>query len=143
MSANLGRRRCLAGRGAYTQAGMVGHLLVVDDAAPIRTRLRQILEEAGYRVSEAENGAVALDLLDEPGIDMLLVDVNMPVVGGLEFIERARQQPDYRDTPIFVLTAESRPEVVQRCRELGVTAWLVKPIKPEVLLRGLARVLAA
>lgn len=119
------------------------HVLVVDDAAPIRIRLRQILEGAGYEVTEAENGAVALSMLDEPTFDMFVVDVNMPVVGGLEFIERARRQPHYASTPIFVLTAESRPEVVERCRQLGVTAWLVKPVKPDVLLRGLQRVLAA
>ena len=122
---------------------MAQHVLVVDDAAPIRMRLRQILEGAGYLVTTAENGAVALAMLDETGFDMFVVDVNMPIVGGLEFIERARQQAAYASTPIFVLTAESRPEVVDRCRQLGVTAWLVKPVKPEVLLRGLHKVLAA
>jgi two-component system chemotaxis response regulator CheY len=116
-------------------------ILIVDDSASVRQQLRRALEAEGFTVSEAENGQRGLDLCREGPIDLLIVDVNMPVMDGLEMIGKLRDLSEYRKTPIFVLTTESGMATVKQGKAAGATAWIVKPVKPDVLLKGVRHVL--
>jgi two-component system chemotaxis response regulator CheY len=118
-------------------------ILIVDDSMSVRTQLRQALEGDGFQVLEAENGQRGLDVCRENSIDLLIVDVNMPVMDGIEMIGRMRQIQQYKKTPIFVLTTESGVATAKQGKAAGATAWIIKPIKPEILIRGIRKVLTS
>src|SRR5688500_8819834 len=117
-------------------------ILVVDDSVTVRQQLRGCLEGAGYSVVEAENGQAAIDLARTRQVELIIVDVLMPVMNGISAIEGLRKLPGYAETPIFVLTTESSGSAAKAGKTAGATAWIVKPFKPDVLLKGVARVLA-
>jgi two-component system, chemotaxis family, chemotaxis protein CheY len=116
-------------------------VLIVDDSAAVRRQLRRALEGDGYSVVEAENGQRGIEAANEGRVDLMIVDVNMPVMDGLEMIGKVRELESYKKTPIFVLTTESGANVVKQGKALGATAWIVKPVKPEVLVKGIRGVL--
>lgn len=116
-------------------------ILVVDDSATIRTQIRTCLIPAGHDVIEAENGAIGLQLAKHHTFDFYLVDVNMPVMSGLEMLEQIRKVEGCADIPAFVLTTESSKEMVARGKQCGATAWIVKPFKGPLLVKGIAHVL--
>jgi two-component system chemotaxis response regulator CheY len=103
-------------------------ILIVDDSATILMSLRNNLEIAGYTVHSSKNGKEALDLL-QTGIkpNLIITDVNMPVMTGLEFIQQARLLPSCRFIPILLLTTETSQDKKQEAKKLGATGWLVKP----------------
>jgi two-component system chemotaxis response regulator CheY len=103
-------------------------ILVVDDSATIVMSLRNNLEIAGYDVESASNGQEALDKL-KSGVkpNLIITDVNMPVMGGLAFIKEARKLANCRFTPILILTTESSTERKTEAKSLGATGWLIKP----------------
>jgi len=117
-------------------------ILVVDDSATIRHQVRTCLQSAGHTVLEAENGALGLQKAKDHPIDMAIVDVNMPVMNGLEMLGNLRSIPGKESIPVFVLTTESSKDLVSRGKQHGATAWIVKPFKPDVLAKGVAHVLA-
>jgi two-component system chemotaxis response regulator CheY len=82
-------------------------ILIVDDSASVRRQLRESLEDEGFGVREAENGERGVEAALEGPVDLFIVDVNMPVMDGLEMISRVRATKEHKDTPIFVLTTES------------------------------------
>jgi two-component system chemotaxis response regulator CheY len=118
-------------------------ILVVDDAASVRTQLRLALESEGFAVLEAENGQRGYDTAAAQPVDLMIVDVNMPVMDGFEMIERVRSLERYSAVPIFVLTTESGMATVRQGKAAGATAWIVKPVKPEVLVKGIRGILGA
>ena len=117
-------------------------ILIVDDSATIRMQLRGCLEPEGHDVTEADNGAVGLQRAKAGAFDLVIVDINMPVMSGLEMLEALREVPAARSVPAFVLTTESSKAMVARGKKCGATAWIVKPFKPELLVRGVAHVLS-
>lgn len=120
---------------------MSSMILVVDDSATIRHQVRTCLQDAGHTVIEAENGALGLQKAKDYPIDMAIVDVNMPVMNGLEMLANLRNIPGKESIPVFVLTTESSKDLVTRGKQHGATAWIVKPFKPDVLAKGVAHVL--
>jgi two-component system chemotaxis response regulator CheY len=118
-------------------------ILVVDDAASVRTQLRLALESEGFTVLEAENGQRGYDTAAAQPVDLMIVDVNMPVMDGFEMIARVRSLDRYSAVPIFVLTTESGMATVRQGKAAGATAWIVKPVKPEVLVKGIRGILGA
>lgn len=116
-------------------------IMTVDDSASIRQMVGFTLQEAGYEVAEAEDGQKALDELDGKPVKMIITDLNMPVMDGIELIQRVREHPDYRTIPIVMLTTESQAEMKQRGKEAGATGWIVKPFKPEQLISVIRKVL--
>jgi two-component system chemotaxis response regulator CheY len=116
-------------------------ILVVDDSATVRRSLREGLEASGFDVVEADNGERGLEAVQESPVHLMLVDVNMPVMDGFEMIAKVRESPAHKQTPIFVLTTESGTNAAKRGKEVGVTAWIVKPVKTDVLVRGIRAVL--
>jgi two-component system, chemotaxis family, chemotaxis protein CheY len=120
---------------------MPGVILAVDDSASMRQMVRYTLESAGYEVVQAADGVEALDYAKGSGVDLVLTDVNMPNMDGISLIRELRQLPDYRFTPLLMLTTEAGLEKKQEGKAAGATGWLVKPFNPEQLVATLRKVL--
>jgi len=116
-------------------------ILAVDDSASMRGMVAFTLRSAGYEVSEAENGQLALDAARASRFDLVLADVNMPVMDGLSMVRELRVLPEYKGVPILMLTTESNTEKKMEGKAAGATGWLVKPFDPEQLLATVRRVL--
>lgn len=110
-------------------------ILVVDDSETVRQVLQMTLANSGFHVVEAEDGRDALNKLAYNTIDMMITDLNMPNMDGLELIKQVRQAGAHRFTPIVMLTTESSEEKKLAGREAGASGWIVKPFKPEQLLK--------
>jgi len=117
-------------------------LLIVDDSASMRQMLAFALGSGGYQVHEAEDGQAALDIARGTRFDAVVTDVNMPRMDGIELIRQLRQLPDYRFTPLLMLTTESGTEKKMEGKAAGATGWLVKPFDPDQLLATVRKVLA-
>jgi two-component system chemotaxis response regulator CheY len=116
-------------------------ILIVDDSPTVRQQLRLCLETGGYTVVEAVNGKAGLEQAEKTKVNMVISDVNMPIMNGIDFIRELRKRPTYQTTPVFVLTTESGANYAQMGKEAGATVWIVKPFKPEMLLKGIKKVL--
>ena len=119
---------------------MAKTILTVDNSRTMRDMLRATLAAAGYTVVQAEHGQDGLDKLQAGRADLIITDVNMPVMGGITFVERCRAQARTLSTPILILTTESSGEMKARGRAAGATGWIVKPFNPETLLRVVEKV---
>jgi two-component system chemotaxis response regulator CheY len=117
-------------------------ILIVDDSATMLMSLKTTLVMSGFKVETANNGQAALDQL-KSGVkpDLILTDINMPVMGGFELIAKARALSGYRFTPILTLTTESETAKRAEGKSLGATGWLVKPISGNDLIKVIKQVL--
>ena len=112
--------------------------LIVDDSRFVRGYVRGLLEEKGIACEEAGDGQAALDLvLGGKPFDLALVDWNMPVMNGLDFIEALRAQPAYDHVRILMVTSETESDQVTRAINAGANEYLMKPFSPEVLIAKL------
>lgn len=116
-------------------------VLAADDSESIRRMVELTLDEEDHEISMAEDGLQALEIAREEQFDLVITDINMPNMGGLELIRNLRELDNYRLTPIICLTTESSDEQKQRGREAGATGWIVKPFSAEKLLSVVQRVL--
>ena len=107
---------------------MTKTVLTIDDSRTMRDMLQLALVEAGYRVIQP--------------VDAVITDINMPRLDGFGFIEGMRADPQYRGTPVLVLTTESDAAKKQRARDAGATGWIVKPFDPVKLIDAVRRVAA-
>lgn len=114
-------------------------ILAVDDAVSLRRMLVDCLKRGGYEVFEAADGREALDQLRSCKPDMVITDLTMPVMDGLEFIEAARREPEGQAVPMLLLTTETAAHLKQRAREIRATGWLNKPFDPDQVLRLVAQ----
>jgi two-component system chemotaxis response regulator CheY len=115
-------------------------ILTIDDSRTMRDMLRLTLTDAGYRVIQAVDGLEGLAVLRNEGPDAVITDINMPVLDGFGFIEKARADERFRDIPILVLTTESTASMKDRARGAGATGWITKPFDPQKLKDALMRV---
>lgn len=115
-------------------------IITVDDAATMRRLVGFALREVGHDVIEAEDGEDALRVLGTASVDLVITDVNMPRMDGIELVRRLRALPSFKSTPILLLTTESDPEKKQQGREAGATGWITKPFKPAQLVAAVAKV---
>ena len=113
---------------------MAKRVMTVDDSATVRQVLQMTLEGAGYDVVEAVDGEDALDKLSGQTVDMLVTDLNMPRLDGINLIQQVRLKPGNRFMPIIMLTTESQPEKKSAGKAAGASGWITKPFKPEQLL---------
>jgi two-component system chemotaxis response regulator CheY len=116
-------------------------VLIVDDSVTMRQMVSFTLREAKFDVVEAENGADALKKLKAFAPDLIVTDLNMPVMDGLTLIRSARALPPTRYIPILMLTTENQPEKKAEAKAAGATGWIVKPFNPPNLLAVIAKVL--
>jgi two-component system chemotaxis response regulator CheY len=112
--------------------------LVVDDSRAIRHVLANMLQQFGFQVAQAAHGAEGLQLLAS-GLrpDVILVDWNMPVMNGLEFIQQVRSQPGLQDLPLMMVTTETETERVQAALAAGANEYVMKPFDQAILAEKL------
>jgi two-component system chemotaxis response regulator CheY len=117
-------------------------ILVVDDSVTMVLSIKTALTMNGFEVETANNGQQALDKLNA-GLkpSLILTDINMPIMGGMELIGKVRAMPAYRFTPILTLTTETEASKRDEGKRLGATGWLVKPVTGDDLVRVIKKVL--
>lgn len=121
---------------------MAKTILVVDDSGTMVLSLKNNLEIAGFAVQTASDGVKGLERLKAgPKPDLIITDINMPNMGGIEFIGKARTTPGFRFTPILVLTTESQQARRDEAKKAGATGWMVKPVAGADLLKIVKQVL--
>lgn len=113
---------------------MAATILVADDSATMRMIVQATLTGAGWKVLTAGNGQEALEMAKSHPVDLVVSDWNMPVMGGLELIQGLREQDQYLDVPVLVLTTEDDVDSKMAARDPGVCGWLSKPVDPDVLV---------
>jgi two-component system chemotaxis response regulator CheY len=113
---------------------MLKKIMTVDDSPTVRKVLNETLSGAGYQVVEASDGEEAVNKLEQTDIDLLVTDLNMPNMDGVELIKRVRQQPGKRFMPIIMLTSVSQKEMKAAGKKAGASGWVTKPFRPEQLL---------
>lgn len=116
-------------------------VLVVDDAVTMRQMVSFTLKRGGYEVIEAEHGQDALDKLQNTTADLVITDLNMPVMDGITLIQNLRKLASMKNKPILMLTTEGLASKKEAGKAAGATGWIVKPFDPEKLLQTLAKVL--
>jgi len=119
----------------------MARILAVDDSASMRQMVSFTLKAAGHTVMDAEDGNQALNIAKTQSFDLVLTDVNMPIMDGLTLTKELRTLADYRFTPILILTTEAGKDKKQEGRAAGATGWLVKPFNPDQLLATIKKVL--
>lgn len=120
------------------------NVLIVDDSSIVRKVLMKAFGMSTIKVNsffEAENGKVGLELLKTNWIDIIFLDINMPVMNGMEFMKALASDPAYRETPVIVVSTEGSRERKEELLQAGVKAYLRKPATPEALVETVTRVL--
>ncbi|MFY7838349.1 MAG: response regulator [Novosphingobium sp.] len=118
-------------------------ILTVDDSASMRMAIRIALDGAGHEVVEAADGVEGLSKAREAKFDLIITDLNMPNMNGLEMIREIRRLPIQAGTPIIFLTTESDDAMKQEAKFAGATGWLVKPFVADHLIKVTRKVLGA
>lgn len=116
-------------------------ILTVDDSPSMRQMVSFTLKSAGYEVIEASDGTEALTKARTRKVDLVITDLNMPNTDGISLIAELRKLPEYKFTPILMLTTESGSEKKQAGKAAGATGWIVKPFNPDQLLKTVSKVL--
>lgn len=116
-------------------------ILIVDDSLSTRSLLRTAFEAKGARVLEAENGRDGLWRARSELADLVVCDIHMPVMDGLAMIQELRKLPQYRTTPVFVLTSDPTLSRAAEGKKAGADAWVVKPVNPVTLWKAIEKAL--
>jgi two-component system chemotaxis response regulator CheY len=116
-------------------------VMTVDDSASVRQTVSFTLKEAGYEVVEAVDGKDALNKLNAEPVNVLITDINMPNLNGIELVRKMRANPVQKFIPIILLTTESQESKKQEGKDAGATGWIVKPFRPDQLLAVVKKVL--
>ena len=115
-------------------------VLAVDDSKTMRDMVAFTLSDAGFEVIKAEDGQNALSVLGNDKVDLVITDVNMPNMNGIELFKALRSNPVHKSTPILILTTESGDGLKAEGKSAGATGWIVKPFVPEKLLQVVNKV---
>ena len=113
---------------------MAKTIMIVDDSASIRTVVGIALRGEGYTVIEAKDGQDAINKLTGQKVNLIISDVNMPIMDGITFVKQVKTMAAYKFTPIIMLTTESDESKKREGQAAGARAWVVKPFKPEQML---------
>lgn len=119
---------------------MAKKALTVDDSKTMREMVSFTLKSAGFEVHEAEDGVQAVNLLAGNKVDVVITDLNMPNMNGIELIRKLRADPNHRTTPILMLTTEADGAKKEEGKAAGATGWIVKPFQPEKLVAVVQKV---
>lgn len=114
---------------------MAKAILVVDDSDTLRQVVRMVLTGAGFEITEATDGRDAIAKLGSRKFNLVISDVNMPGMDGLTFLKVLRNHPEHKFTPVVMLTTETNETKQQQGKQAGAKAWLVKPFRPDSLLK--------
>lgn len=116
-------------------------ILAVDDSASMRQMVSFTLKGAGYTVTEAVDGVDALEKAKQESFDLVITDVNMPRMDGITLIKELRALPNFRFTPLLMLTTESGADKKTAGKAAGATGWIVKPFNPDQLVKTVQKVI--
>ncbi|MGK3966517.1 response regulator [Sorangium sp. So ce118] len=116
-------------------------ILLVEDSSTVRQQVGILLSGAGYGILEADNGrdAIAAVAAQKEGLAMIIADVNMPVMNGIEMVQGLRDKNLASGVPILMLTTEGQPELIEKARKAGAKGWIIKPFKPDLLLAAVKK----
>lgn len=115
-------------------------ILVVDDSDTIRLEVKRALTSGGFSLLEARDGLEGLAVVTaNPDLSLVVLDVNMPVMNGLEMLERMAANPDTKGIPVVLLTTEAENALIVRAKAAGAKGWFIKPVKAEMLLMAAKR----
>ena len=117
-------------------------VLAVDDSASMRSLVTYVLKQAGFDVVVVEDGQEALDYARHNTVDLVLTDIHMPNLNGIDLIKELRALPHYKFVPMLVLTTESGTKKKMQGRAAGATGWIVKPFDPAQLVSTIEKVLS-
>ncbi|NJD57296.1 MAG: response regulator [Nitrospirae bacterium] len=120
---------------------MTKKIMTVDDSASMRQMVGFTLRQHGYDIVEAVNGADALKKLEKEKIDMMITDINMPEMDGINLVRKVRENPSYKFIPIIILTTEYQTEKKEEGKAAGATGWIVKPFRPDQLVGVVRKVM--
>lgn len=118
---------------------MAKTIMIVDDSASLRSVVGIALKGAGYDVLEGCDGKDALSKLNGQKVHLIISDVNMPNMDGISFLSAVKQLPNYKFTPVIMLTTESQEAKKREGQAAGAKAWMVKPFKPDMLLSAVQK----
>jgi len=116
-------------------------ILIVDDSASMRQLVTLTLNNAGFNVIQAKDGKDGVNKFSRDKMDLVITDLNMPVMDGIEMIRQIRSGNSHQFVPIILLTTESQEEKKKQGKQAGATGWIVKPFKPEQLVAVAKKVL--
>ena len=120
---------------------MKKRILFVDDSESIRELVGFSLEEAGFEVYKGINGADALEKIKDIEVDLVLTDLNMPIMNGIMLVQALRKEEKYKYLPILILTTETEQKKRVEAKDAGATGWIVKPFDKERLLKIINKVI--
>jgi len=123
---------------------MAKTILVVDDSASLRRVVNLALTSAGYEIIEAGDGVEGLKKLAELAgkkVHLIISDVNMPRMDGIEFVTELKKQAAFKFTPVIMLTTEGDDEIKQAGRTAGAKAWIIKPFNPDQMLNAVSKLI--
>lgn len=116
-------------------------IMIVDDSASLRQVVAIALKGAGYETIEACDGKDALSKMTGQKIHLIISDVNMPNMDGITFVKNVKQHPNYKFTPIIMLTTENQDTKKKEGQAAGAKAWVVKPFRPEQMLDAVSKLI--
>jgi two-component system chemotaxis response regulator CheY len=115
-------------------------VLVVDDSATVRQQVAQVLTKVGFEVLEAADGQIGADMINGDGsINVVICDVNMPRVNGIEMVISVKSNQKNADLPILMLTTDGQPALIKKAKEAGARGWIVKPFNPAQLVAAVQK----
>lgn len=118
-------------------------ILVVDDSATVRQQVGLALSQAGYVVLEAGDGVEGLQMIEKGGVSMVICDVNMPRMSGLDMLDRIKGDARHASIPVVMLTTEGQPALVERAKKSGAKGWIVKPFKADLMIAAVNKLVGA
>jgi two-component system, chemotaxis family, chemotaxis protein CheY len=120
----------------------VKKVLIVDDSETVRTQVGRALVDAGFEVVGAGDGVEGLQRAQQSAFALVLLDINMPRMGGLELLEKLKQGAETKHVPVLVLTTEVQESMIDRAKKAGAAGWIVKPVKMDLLVAAVSKVAA-
>lgn len=116
-------------------------ILVVDDCATTRKLLTLYLKSKGYEVVTAENGLDGLEKVGKENVNLVLSDLNMPYMDGLEFVKSLRANPDTAELPVVMVTTEADPEEKEKAMKAGANGYMIKPVTAEMVAESIKKIM--
>jgi two-component system, chemotaxis family, chemotaxis protein CheY len=113
--------------------------LIVDDSATMRNMIKVVVEKLGFECITAQDGEKALKILGERTVEIIITDINMPNMGGIELVKNLRAQKNSKYTPILVITTEGGTDVKSAGKAAGASGWIIKPFNPDALVNAVTK----